>query len=185
MYTYRPEFFRRGDRLLTGRLEGVKRQILSSANQIRDSVDKQERLLVNTNALVTRDYQKLETYLAPTPEPTGHWLPIMRILIQAQAIALDATPEDKPKSRGVKSGAPVDSKNDAALLSLSRSQAATQTMLSLNQQPRLQERLKTVFRAFESVVPQYRTVRWWEMQQLAAEISILPPPEQAGPQANH
>lgn len=172
MYTYRPEFFRRGDKLLTSRLESVKRQF-------SDSASRQERLLMITSELVARDHVMLETYLVPKPEPTGYWLPILRILIQAQAIVLDASPEEKQGRKGSKGEGPANSKNDAALHELSLSEATRQEMHRLEQQPQLRERLNTVFRAFDGCDPDYRTVRWWEMQQLAADISTLPPPRQA------
>ncbi|NBA94782.1 hypothetical protein [Pseudomonas sp. R5(2019)] len=173
MYTYRPEFFRRGDQLLTSRLDSVKRQIFVSASE-------HERLLTATNELVARDHVLLEKYLVPKPEPGGYWMPILRILIQAQAIALDASPEEKQSRKSGTGERPVNSKNDAALHELSLSEATREAMCRLEQQPQLHERLKMVFRVFEGSVPDYRMVRWWEMQQLAVDISTLPPPRKAG-----
>lgn len=100
----------------------------------------------------------------PPPDIDARLAPALRILIQAQALALDATPDETV-------GKPKQFKDDVAIEALRMSDAAATARTVLPQA--LTDRFDRALRKFDDPTPAHRSRRWSEMQQLCAEIAAL------------
>lgn len=104
----------------------------------------------------------------PVPPPPvdidARLAPALRILIQAQAIALDATPDETV-------GKSKQFKDDVAIEALRTSDAAGTAREVLTET--LKDRFDQALKKFDDPTPAHRSRRWSEMQQLCAEIAAL------------
>lgn len=108
---------------------------------------------------------------APPPDIDARVAPALRILIQAQGIALDATPDETV-------GKPKQFKDDVAIEALRRSDTADAVRSVLP--PELKDRFDRALRKFDDPTPAHRSRRWAEMQQLCVEIAALDLPDDQG-----
>ncbi|NMG43227.1 hypothetical protein GPA22_05710 [Aromatoleum toluvorans] len=119
--------------------------------------------LAATAAQIVRDLKSAPT-LPPAPDLDARLAPVLRILIQAQALALDATPDETV-------GKPKQFKDDVAIEALRTSDTADTARKILP--PTLAQRFDRALRKFDDPTPAHRGRRWGEMQQLCAEIAAL------------
>lgn len=111
---------------------------------------------------------KPEPTSAPVPDIQARFAPLLRLLIQAQGIALDATPDETVKGKQLK--------DDVAIEALRNSEAAGS---ATDLPPDLRQNFDAALARFTENRAAYRFQRWWAMQQLCVAIATLPPTSDA------
>lgn len=134
-------------------------------------IDKVDSSLERTADVIVRRIQQLPA--APKPAVDAAVLPVLRILIQAQGVAMDATPGELVGGRG------KQTKDNAAIRALRESKAITDADAVLSND--VLGRVLAALRDFDSVARSYRSLRWWEMHYLCADIAALINPESGAP----
>ena len=138
--------------------------------QDRPSLSEFQAVLDKSNAGLIEQIKKL-------PVPGGAFVrvddksaPLIRLLIQAQAIALDETPDERlPKND---KNFPGWLKDDVAILALGRAAAAHHTVLD-KAPDRLKERLSRAFDKFSKNSLPDRSERFAEMHALVADVAAF------------